>query len=160
MTLNPLLKAKGRKLFSARFLFSWSYDLTGNDIELELERYIDVDDAALTEPACSILCIVGKGYCCVASEAGGNYGWYKVGTSDGLQEVVNLIGGVANSLIGFRTRRFGTTFGPYIIPSVPEAVRVRDAGRDRHLDRPATRRTIARQVERIPNEIDALKGSK
>jgi hypothetical protein len=125
--LNPLLNAKGQKLWPPRFLFAWSSDLTGNDIESELDRYIDVDDAALTAPACSIFCIVGKGYCCVINEAGGSNGWYKIGKSDGLQEVVNFIGGVANSLVDFRMSRFGTKFGNYIIPYA-QSVRLRDAG--------------------------------
>lgn len=101
--------------------------MTENDNESELDRYIDVDDAALTAPACTILCIVGKGYCCVVNEAGGRNGWYKIGKSDGVQEVVNFVGGIANSLVGFRMIRFGMKFGYYIIPYA-QSVRLRDAG--------------------------------
>jgi hypothetical protein len=60
--------------------------------------------------------VVGKGYC-YAEPTQGNVVWYKAaGEADGLQEVVNFIGGIANSLLDFRMKRFGTKFGHYIIP--------------------------------------------
>jgi hypothetical protein len=114
--LKPLPNAQGQHHWPPRFLFAWSSDLKGEDIETELERYIDADESALKDPAATILCVVGKGYCCVIRDSDGTHHWCKIGATDGLQEVVNFVGGVANSLIDFRMQKFGVKFGHYIIP--------------------------------------------
>jgi len=116
-TLNPLPNAHGQRQWPARFIFAWSSDLAGNDIESELDRYINADEQALTDPAATIICVAGKGYCCVLRNADGTMSWSKIGGSDGIQEVVNFVGGVANSLIEFRMQKFGVKFGNYIIPT-------------------------------------------
>src|SRR5262249_12544431 len=98
-----------------RFLFAWSSDLEGHTIQSELNRYFETDEAAATKPAALVICVVGKGYC-YADPAEGNVKWYQGAEADGVQEVVNFIGGISNSLAGFRAQRFGVKFGSYIIP--------------------------------------------
>jgi hypothetical protein len=114
--LQPLPNAQNSFFLPPRFIFAWSSDLKGEGIEGELERYISVDEKALADPAATILCIVGKGYCCALRTADGKTAWYKVGSADGTHEVVSFLGGIANSLVDFRMERFGTKFGHYIIP--------------------------------------------
>jgi len=123
LAMHPLPNAEGRYWIGPRFLFAWSSDLKGESLQAELARYFEVDENATTRPAATIICIVGKGYC-YANPTEGNVTWHKVGKTDGVQEVVNFIGGVANSLMDFRMKRFGTKFGHYIIPAgAHEAIR-------------------------------------
>jgi hypothetical protein len=116
LALQPLPNAQSQIFWPPRFIFAWSSDLKGAGIEKELHRYISTDNQALANPAATILCVVGKGYCCAIRTPDGKSAWYKVGEVDGVQEVVNFIGGVANSLVDLRMQRFGTKFGRYIIP--------------------------------------------
>jgi hypothetical protein len=116
LSMKSLPHAGGPGWIGPRFLFAWTSDLKEQTIEAELARYCEVDDKAAFAPAATVICVVGKGYC-YAEPTQGNVVWYKTaGSADGLQEVVNLIGGMANSLLDFRVRRFGTKFGHYIIP--------------------------------------------
>jgi hypothetical protein len=118
---SSLPNAQGVGGIPSRFLFAWTSDLKGEGVEKELERYIETDELALIDPAASIICVVGKGYCSALRTPEGKLAWYKLGNADGIQEVVNFIGGVANSLIDFRMQRFGVKFGHYIIPDgVPQ----------------------------------------
>src|SRR5207249_1773556 len=100
--MSPLPNSQNQIFLSPRFVFAWSSDLAGEGIEGELQRYIDTDEKALMNPAATILCIVGKGYCCAIRTADGKNAWYKIGGSDGVQEVVNFVGGIANSVIELR----------------------------------------------------------
>ena len=99
--------------------------MKGSGIESELERYIDADNNALVNPAATILCVVGNEYCCAIRGQDGKTAWYKIGQTDGVQEVVSFIGGVANSLVDLRMQRFGTRFGHYII-SFANSVKLRE----------------------------------
>ncbi|MGY4478652.1 DUF6602 domain-containing protein [Bradyrhizobium sp. USDA 3364] len=114
--LQPLPNAQNQLFLPPRFIFAWSSDLKEEGIQAELERYIAVDEKALSDPAATILCVVGKGYCYAITSGDGKCAWYSVGVSDGIQEVVNFLGGIANSLVDRRLQRFGTKFGHYIIP--------------------------------------------
>ncbi|MHB0767264.1 DUF6602 domain-containing protein [Bradyrhizobium sp. 1.29L] len=115
LAMSSLPNVRGQRMIGPRFLFAWSSDLKEETIEAELARYIDVDQEAMTLSAATIICVVGKGYC-YADPVQGQVVWYKCGVADGLQEVVNFVGGIANSLVDFRFQRFGTRFGHYIIP--------------------------------------------
>jgi hypothetical protein len=118
---SALPNHQGISVIPPRFLFAWTSDLKGEGIEKELERYIKIDELALVDPAATIICVVGKGYCSAIRTADGKTAWYKIGNADGVQEVVNFIGGVANSLIDLRMQKFGVRFGHYIIPDgVPQ----------------------------------------
>jgi hypothetical protein len=117
--LRPLPNAQNGVSFPPRFIFAWSSDLKGQGIEAELERYISLDENALINPAATIICIVGKGYCCAIRTPDGKTAWYKIGPFDGIQEVVNFLGGIANSLVDLRMEKFGIRFGHYIIPFAP-----------------------------------------
>ena len=123
--LQPLPNAQNQIFWPPRFLFAWSSDLKGSGIESELERYIDADNNALVNPAATILCVVGNEYCCAIRGQDGKTAWYKIGQTDGVQEVVSFIGGVANSLVDLRMQRFGTRFGHYII-SFANSVKLRE----------------------------------
>jgi len=114
-SMQPLPNAQGQTWIGPRFLFAWSSDLKDGGIEEEFARYAELDEVAKTDPAATIICIVGKGYCYCHQDVG-EVTWFKVGAADGIQEVVNFVGGVANSLMEFRLNRFGTKFGNYIIP--------------------------------------------
>ena len=115
LEMTSLPNAQGTRWIGPRFLFAWSSDLKEQTINAELVRYFEADEQAATRCAATIICVVGKGYC-YADQVQGNVTWYKCGAADGLQEVVNFIGGIANSLMEFRMQRFGTKFGHYIIP--------------------------------------------
>ena len=125
--LYPLQNAQGRRPDPHRFLFAWSSDLKHGGIEEEFARYVETDELALTNPAATVICIVGKGYCSAIHTPDGKRSWFKIGSADGVQEVVNFIGGIANSLIELRMQRFGVKFGHYIIPEA-DAVKLRDIG--------------------------------
>ena len=115
LAMKSLPNAQGKCWIGPRFLFAWSSDLSAETIQSELARYFEVDEAAATRPAATIICVVGKGYC-YADPAEGPARWHKCGEADGVQEVVNFIGGISNSLALFRAQRFGVGFGSYIIP--------------------------------------------
>jgi hypothetical protein len=136
--LRPLPNFQDQTFWPPRFIFAWSSDLTGGRIEKELDRYIDCDGLALTDPAATILCVAGKGYCCVIRGQDGMNAWYRIGETDGVQEVVNFIGGVANSVIDFRMQRFGTKFAHYIIPFA-NSVKLRELNKS---DNPQTAELI------------------
>jgi hypothetical protein len=122
MEMSPLPNSQGRYWIGPRFLFAWSSDLKESTIEAELARYAEVDANAMTRPAATIICVVGKGYC-YANPVEGSVVWLQSGDADGVQEVVSFIGGIANSLVDFRMQRFGTKFGHYIInPGEPKKV--------------------------------------
>jgi hypothetical protein len=118
-SLNPLPNRQGQKEWGPRFIFAWSSDLKEREIDSELHRYFEVDGAAAVDPAASIICVVGKGYCFFDRRGAEGARWLKVGNADGIQEVVNFIGGIANSIIDFRMQKFGMEFGNYIIPGGP-----------------------------------------
>jgi hypothetical protein len=125
LELLPLQNAQGRRPEPHRFLFAWSSDLKQGGIEEELARYLETDDQALKNPAATVLCVVGKGYCTAIHTPDGKRSWFKIGNADGVQEVVNFIGGIANSLIELRMQRYGAKFGHYIIPD-GDAVKLHD----------------------------------
>jgi hypothetical protein len=127
INLLPLRNAQGRRPEPHRFLFAWSSDLKHGGIEEEFARYVETDDEALINPAATVLCVVGKGYCSAIRTPDGKRSWFKIGNADGVQEVVNFIGGIANSLIELRMHRFGVKFGHYVIPEA-DAVKLRDIG--------------------------------
>lgn len=92
-------------------LLAFDSDMTGKS---ELARYIEVDPAAETNPAYTVIVIVGRGYWWFDKEAG----WIETlaHPDSPYQEVLGFCTGLSNTLGGIANALRGFNFGEYIAP--------------------------------------------
>jgi hypothetical protein len=98
-------------------LFAFSSDLR-SDGDAEFERFYKIVDGAGKDrfgvPYVRVLCVVGKGYWYWIQD-----GWFRLGASGPLDEVVGLTAGLLNSVRSEKLRRYGLPFGHYLLTDTP-----------------------------------------
>lgn len=75
-------------------LFAFDSDLNG-DKKTELERYAEIDPDWLQKPIYRAICVIGKGYWYYCSEP---KQWVFLSSSENFDEVVDLVGGISNTV--------------------------------------------------------------
>lgn len=93
-------------------IFAFSSDLS-KDGKSELERYREIDKNADTTPTIGIICIPAKGYWWFSGKS-----WEYSEPTTEFDEVINFIGGVANSIPEMILQRGLPHFGHYLIQSL------------------------------------------
>jgi len=92
-------------------LFAFETDLSGKQ-KTEFERYLEHDSNGLSQPIVPVICVVGSGYWFF------NYPkkeWNYFPSRKDRQEVLDFIGGVANTISKEWVKRLQAPFGNYII---------------------------------------------
>lgn len=92
-------------------LFAYDTDLTAKD---ELERYRELDGEADTKPAVPILCVAGRGYWWFKPNEPREK-WIKHLPTADHEEVIELIGGIANTIPDQISAKGRPRFGNYLI---------------------------------------------
>jgi len=92
-------------------LFAYDTDLTTKG---ELERYRELDPGADTNPAVPVFCVVGRGYWWFQPREPAEK-WIKHLPTDNHEEVVELIGGIANTIPDQIAAKGRPRFGNYLI---------------------------------------------
>lgn len=97
-TVEKFMNLQSLGYLNMTVCFAYNTDIVG----YELERYRDLDDNFLLNPAIKCLCIVGKGYYFHISKMINNTqrycAWIGIESDDETKEVVCLLAGVANTL--------------------------------------------------------------
>ncbi|MHC2299187.1 hypothetical protein ACVJBD_003393 [Rhizobium mongolense] len=99
-------------------LFAFSSDLTSAP-EAELARYRGHDPNADTDPAINVICIVGRGYWYHKET-----GWNFVEASNDLDEIMQFLAGITNTLPQFLTAKGRPNFGHYLTSPTAKHQRV------------------------------------
>jgi hypothetical protein len=92
-------------------LFAYDTDLADKE---ELERYRELDDEADTNPAVPVFCIVGRGYWWFHAREPAEK-WIKHSPTNEHDEVIELIGGIANTIPDRIVAKGRPRFGEYFI---------------------------------------------
>jgi hypothetical protein len=92
-------------------LFAFDTDLKTKD---ELKRYRELDEEADSNPAVPIFCVAGRGYWWFKPNEPAEK-WIKHRPTDGHEEVLELIGGIANTIPKQIVAKGSPRFGQYII---------------------------------------------
>jgi hypothetical protein len=94
-------------------LFAYDTDLTAKD---ELERYRDLDEEADTNPAIPVFCVAGRGYWWFKPSEPAEK-WIKHLPTDDHEEIIELVGGIANTIPDQIIAKGRPRFGNYLIKS-------------------------------------------
>ena len=94
-------------------LFAFSTDLTDSGKD-ELERYREIDESADESPAIPIICVAGRGYWWFKPNEPAEK-WIKHPATEDFDEVIDLIGGIANTIPDQIALKGRPRFGMYLI---------------------------------------------